>query len=30
MNIIFGAWLAAVLLTAIGGMVYGVNTEEQR
>jgi hypothetical protein len=30
MNVIFGAWLAAVLLTAIGGMIYGVSTEGQR
>jgi hypothetical protein len=33
MNVIFGAWLAAVLLTALGGMVYGVSTgsaEDQR
>jgi hypothetical protein len=27
MSVIFGAWLAALMLTALGGMIYGVWTE---
>jgi hypothetical protein len=30
MSVIFGAWLGALILTLLGGMVYGVWTEGQR